>query len=91
MPPKPSANRIPPREGAEDVEAFLASLDHSLKPELLAVRQIILGAETGISEGIKRNNQPGDVRDGDGLFRRSSQCGSSCRMTSRASARRSGA
>jgi hypothetical protein len=55
MAPKPPAKSTPRRDGAEDVEAFLASLDHPKKPEILAVRQIILGADIGITEGIKWN------------------------------------
>lgn len=39
----------------ESVEAFLASLDHPFKQEILAVRQIILGADPSIAEGIKWN------------------------------------
>lgn len=39
----------------DDVEAFLASLDHPLKQEILALRQIILGADPSITEGIKWN------------------------------------
>jgi hypothetical protein len=39
----------------EDVEAFLASLDHPLKREIVAVRQILLGADPSITEGIKWN------------------------------------
>ena len=39
----------------DDVESFLASLDHPLKPEVLAVRQVILGADPSIAEGIKWN------------------------------------
>jgi hypothetical protein len=39
----------------ESVETFLASLDHPLKPEILALRQIILGADPSIVEGIKWN------------------------------------
>jgi hypothetical protein len=38
-----------------DVEAFHASLDHSLKPEILAVRQVILGADPSITEGVRWN------------------------------------
>jgi hypothetical protein len=37
------------------VETFLASLDHPFKPEILALRQIILNADPSISEGIKWN------------------------------------
>ena len=39
----------------QDVETFLASLEHPFKPELLALRQLILGAAPGIAEGIKWN------------------------------------
>ena len=39
----------------ESVDAFVAALDHPFKPEILALRQIILGADPGISEGIKWN------------------------------------
>jgi hypothetical protein len=38
-----------------DVEAFLASLEHPHKPEILALRQILLGADPAIAEGIKWN------------------------------------
>jgi len=40
---------------SDDVEAFLASLDHPFKREILALRQIILGADSSIAEGIKWN------------------------------------
>jgi len=39
----------------EDVESFLAELDHPLKPQVLALRSIILGADPSITEGIKWN------------------------------------
>ena len=39
----------------EAVEAFLASLDHPYKHEILALRQIILGADPRIAEDIKWN------------------------------------
>ena len=39
----------------ESVETFLASLEHPYKQEILALRQIILGADPGIAEGIKWN------------------------------------
>lgn len=41
--------------GPESVEDFLAALDHPFKPEILALRQILLGADPGIAEGIKWN------------------------------------
>ncbi|WNG44431.1 DUF1801 domain-containing protein [Archangium minus] len=39
----------------EDVETFLASLEHPFKQEILALRQLILGADPSIAEGIKWN------------------------------------
>lgn len=39
----------------DDVETFLASLEHPLKQEILTLRQIILGADPSILEGIKWN------------------------------------
>jgi hypothetical protein len=50
MSPKPS-NKVP----AEEVETFLAGLDHPHKPEILLLREIILGADATIAEGIKWN------------------------------------
>ena len=52
-PTKKTAKRSAP--AAEDVEAFVASLDHPCKREILALRQIILGADPRIAEGIKWN------------------------------------
>jgi hypothetical protein len=52
-PPSRPGKRAPP--AAEDVETFLAALDHPYKREIVAVRQVILGADTGIAEGIKWN------------------------------------
>lgn len=39
----------------DDVEAFIASLDHPFKQEILALREIILGTDPSIAEGIKWN------------------------------------
>lgn len=39
----------------ESVETFLASLDHPFKPEIIALRQAILGADSRIAESIKWN------------------------------------
>jgi hypothetical protein len=39
----------------QNVETFLAALDHPFKPGILALRQIILGADPSIVEGIKWN------------------------------------
>lgn len=38
-----------------DVDAFLAALEHPHKPEIVALRRIILGADASIGEGIKWN------------------------------------
>jgi hypothetical protein len=38
----------------DDVEAFLAALDHPQKPAILAIREIVLGSP-GVTEGIKWN------------------------------------
>lgn len=38
-----------------DVESFLAALDHPRLAEIRAVRQVILGADPAIAEGIKWN------------------------------------
>jgi hypothetical protein len=47
-------NRSPSSASAE-VAAFLDALDHPHKPEILALRRIILDADPGIAEGIKWN------------------------------------
>lgn len=39
----------------ENVEAFLAALDHPHRAEILALRQAILAADPRIAEGIKWN------------------------------------
>jgi hypothetical protein len=39
----------------QTVEAFLVTLDHPYKPEIMALRQIILGADPAITEEIKWN------------------------------------
>lgn len=46
------------RRGAaapEDVEAFIAALGHPFEREIRALREIILGADLRIAEGIKWN------------------------------------
>ncbi len=56
--PSTTSSRTPGTRRApapDDVEAFLAALDHPLKPEILALRQIILNADPGIAEAIKWN------------------------------------
>jgi hypothetical protein len=40
---------------AEDVESFLAALEHPRKPEILALRRMILDADPRIAEGVKWN------------------------------------
>jgi hypothetical protein len=40
---------------SEDVEAFVAALDHPRKEEIVALRRIILDADPSIGEGIKWN------------------------------------
>jgi hypothetical protein len=50
--------RNPAGRGAaapDDVDAFLAALDHPRKPEILALRRVILGADAAIAEGMKWN------------------------------------
>lgn len=39
----------------QPVEAFLAATEHPFKPEIVALRQIILGADPAIAEDIKWN------------------------------------
>jgi hypothetical protein len=51
----PRTKRALPAASSDGVETFLAALDHPLKRELLVVRQIILGADPRIAEGIKWN------------------------------------
>jgi hypothetical protein len=49
-------NAAPNDSGAKDVDEFMRKLKHPLKPALEAVRSIILGASSKISEGIKWNS-----------------------------------
>lgn len=56
MPSKSSKPRPTKRAASSnDVEAFLAALEHPRQPEILAIRSIVLGAAPGIAEGIKWN------------------------------------
>ncbi len=68
MPPRPvpdghamdskASGGTPRRRAAPapaDVEAFLAALDHPRKPEILALRRVVLGADPRIAEGVKWN------------------------------------
>jgi len=52
-PTKKTTKRSTP--AADDVEAFLASLEHPAKQDILDLRQAILGADGRITEGIKWN------------------------------------
>lgn len=45
----------PARPAADDVDAFMRALEHPLKAELQALREIILAADPSIAEGIKWN------------------------------------
>ena len=55
MKTSPTKPNKPSASAAESVEAFLAALEHPLKPAILALRQIILAADPSIAEGIKWN------------------------------------
>jgi len=50
-----AARKSPPAKPAADVETFMQTLDHPLKAELQALRELILAADPLISEGIKWN------------------------------------
>ncbi len=52
--PKPST-AVPASVMPASVDAFLAALEHPHKPEILALRRIILDVDPGIREGIKWN------------------------------------
>jgi hypothetical protein len=43
------------RSGTDAAESFLTALEHPFKPEILALRQIILAADASITEEIKWN------------------------------------
>lgn len=49
---KPAKRSAP---ATEDVNTFLATLDHPHKQEILAVREIILSAHPSITDGVKWN------------------------------------
>ena len=53
--PKGSTGKPARAAPGDDVQAFLDALDHPRKPEILALRRIILGADAAIAEGIKWN------------------------------------
>lgn len=48
-------SKKPAASAPDDVAAFLEALDHPSKPEFVALRHIILGADPSITEGIKWN------------------------------------
>lgn len=54
VPPEPPTAR-PPERRSSDVETFLAALDHPHVAEIFALREIILGADPAIAEGIRWN------------------------------------
>lgn len=49
------AAKNPRATPTEQVAAFLATLDHPLKPVIVALRDVILSADPSIAEGIKWN------------------------------------
>jgi len=53
--PKPGRSPAGSSQTDSAVDAFLRALDHPLKPEIEAVRRIILGVSPEIREGIKWN------------------------------------
>jgi len=57
MAAKAAATQSAKRSAAapENVETFLAALEHPFKPDILALRQVILGADPSIAESIKWN------------------------------------
>ena len=55
MPKEPHRRTRGRDDPTHAVDAFLARLDHPLKPEIEAVRAIILGADPRITESIKWN------------------------------------
>jgi hypothetical protein len=57
MAAKKRVTKPPDKEAREDpqVLAFLQTLEHPLKAEIEAVRQMILGVDRSIAEGIKWN------------------------------------
>lgn len=52
---KSSGSTTTTRARADDVDAFLARLDHPLKAEIEAVRALIRGADPRIGEAVKWN------------------------------------
>lgn len=54
-PGKKASKRSAAAPAPEDVEAFLVSLEHPFKAEIVELREVILGADARIGEGIKWN------------------------------------
>lgn len=52
---KAKASRRPARKAPDSVEAFMAGLEHPLKPAIEALRALVLGVDPSVSEGIKWN------------------------------------
>ena len=52
---KSSTTKSPRPDASAQVAAFLAALDHPLKPVILALRELILSVDPSISEEIKWN------------------------------------
>lgn len=55
MPAKSPPAKSSAASPAGEIDAFLATTEHPHKAEIVALRDIILGADAGISEGIKWN------------------------------------
>lgn len=53
MSPKRRAPRPEPLSGSAEVEDFLRKIEHPLKPEMAALRSLILGVDPRIREEIK--------------------------------------
>lgn len=49
------SRKKPPVLPADDVDAFLAQLEHPFRDGFAALRRVILAADAGIAEGIKWN------------------------------------
>ena len=49
------ATHAGPTDTTQAVDAFMAALDHPMKPQLEAVRRAILSADPAIAEGVKWN------------------------------------
>ena len=55
MPEKTKTSVARTNGASDDVEKFLASLEHPAKREILALRKIIRGVDPAVREGIKWN------------------------------------